>query len=96
MLGRARTVLLLLVGAGHLLGQTNQQAFRQTEVKLKEAVARKPDSFEANYQLAELYLSVGSIKAGIPYLEKAQRLNPSHYSSGLRSRSRLSGDPGVR
>jgi hypothetical protein len=45
-------------------------------------VACKPDSFEANYELAELYLSAGSIKAGIQYLEKAQRLNPSHYSSG--------------
>jgi hypothetical protein len=66
ILAHVGTVLLLSIAAPQLLGQSNQQAFRQTEAKLNQAAAGKPDSFEANYQLAELYLSVKRIKAGIP------------------------------
>ena len=52
------------------------------EGALKQAVVQRPDSFEANHRLGEFYLQSGRLKAGIPYLEKAQRLNPAHYVNG--------------
>src|SRR5208337_4526694 len=52
------------------------------EGNLKQAVALRPDSFEANHRMGEFYLHAGRLKAGIPYLEKAQRLNPAHYVNG--------------
>jgi tetratricopeptide (TPR) repeat protein len=64
------------------VGSADQEAFRRTEAELQQAVAREPDSFESNYHLAEFYLNSGKIEAGIPYLEIAQRLNPTHYASG--------------
>ena len=52
------------------------------EGALKQAVALRPDSFEANHRMGEFYLQAGRLKAGIPYLVKAQRLNPAHYVNG--------------
>lgn len=52
------------------------------ERELKRALQLKPDSFEANHNLGEFYLSVGSLERGIPYLEKAQQLNPADYTNG--------------
>jgi tetratricopeptide (TPR) repeat protein len=54
----------------------------EVEAMLKQAVASAPDSFEANHRLGEFYLQAGKLKTGIPYLEKAQRLNPAHYVNG--------------
>jgi tetratricopeptide (TPR) repeat protein len=58
---------------------------RQTgdlEGMLKQAVALQPESFEANHRMGEFYLQADRLKAGIPYLEKAQRLDPAHYVNG--------------
>ena len=52
------------------------------ESMLKQAVALKPDNFEANHRMGEFYLQAGRLKAGIPYLEKARRLDPAHYVNG--------------
>ncbi|HXX23992.1 MAG TPA: tetratricopeptide repeat protein [Terriglobia bacterium] len=52
------------------------------ERALKQAVALRPDSFEANHRLGEFYLQSGRLKAGIPYLEQAQHLDPAHYVNG--------------
>jgi predicted Zn-dependent protease len=52
------------------------------ERELQEALRDHPDSFEANHQLGEFYLSVDDLKAGIPYLENAQRLKPQDDSNG--------------
>lgn len=52
------------------------------EAKLKEAVKLNPTSFEANYELGELYLHADKLPQGIPYMEKAQSLKPSDYVSG--------------
>ena len=54
----------------------------ELENALKQAVAMRPDNFEANHRMGEFYLQLGKLKAGIPYLEKAQRLNPAHYVNG--------------
>jgi tetratricopeptide (TPR) repeat protein len=62
----------------------NRSASMQGEVErnLLRAAEIHPDSFEANHLLGEFYLQAGRLKAGIPYLEKAQRLNPAHYVNG--------------
>jgi tetratricopeptide (TPR) repeat protein len=64
--------------------QAIHSAGAQVEIErnLKQAAEDNPHSFEANHRLGEFYLQVGRLKAGIPYLEKAQRLNPAHYVNG--------------
>ncbi len=52
------------------------------ERELQEALRNHPDSFEANHQLGEFYLSVNDFKTGIPYLEKAQKLKPEDGANG--------------
>jgi tetratricopeptide (TPR) repeat protein len=52
------------------------------EPKLKEALKLDPNSFSANYRLGEFYLHAGKLQEGIPYMEKAQSLEPSDYVSG--------------
>jgi len=52
------------------------------ERELQMALRDHPDSFEANHQLGEFYLSVGDLKTGIPYLENAQRLKPEDDANG--------------
>jgi len=52
------------------------------ESLLRQAVTLRPDSFAANHRLGEFYLQAGKLKTGIPYLEKAQHLNPDHYVNG--------------
>jgi predicted Zn-dependent protease len=50
--------------------------------KLQKALRDQPESFEANHQLGEFYLSVGDAKTGIPYLEKARKVKPEDYANG--------------
>jgi tetratricopeptide (TPR) repeat protein len=49
------------------------------ELRLKAALRRAPDSFEANHNLGEFYIQQGKLSAAVPCLEKAQRLNPANY-----------------
>ncbi|HEY6403215.1 MAG TPA: tetratricopeptide repeat protein [Blastocatellia bacterium] len=58
---------------------TDRKKSALIELKLKEAVRRSPASFETNHNLGEFYIQQGKLNAAIPYLEKAQRLNPEHY-----------------
>ncbi len=51
----------------------------EIEKKLSEVAAARPQSFEAHHQLGEFYIHAGRLSAAIPYLEKAYRLDPSHY-----------------
>ncbi len=51
------------------------------ERRLLEVLRANPDSFEANHQLGEYYLSINNAKEGIPYLEKAQELQPGSNST---------------
>ncbi len=46
----------------------------EVERGLREALRADPESFDRNHQLGEYYLSIGDLKGGIPYLEKAQEL----------------------
>jgi tetratricopeptide (TPR) repeat protein len=54
----------------------------EVERELQKALRADLNGFEANHQLGEYYLSVGDLKAGIPYLEKAQELKPGDYTNG--------------
>jgi predicted Zn-dependent protease len=54
----------------------------EMERELQTALRAHPDSFEANHQLGEFYLSVGDLKSGITYLDKAQKLKPEEYPNG--------------
>ncbi len=68
--------LFLLALLLQVAGQSN------IESTLKGIVRLHPDSFDANYNLGEFYLHSGRIANGIPYMEKAQSLNPTNYISG--------------
>lgn len=47
-----------------------------TEKSLREAVEHQPGSFDANHQLGRLLVNEGKPQEGLPYLERASRLNP--------------------
>jgi tetratricopeptide (TPR) repeat protein len=57
-------------------------AAAQVERELQTALQAHPDSFGANHHLGEFYLSMGDLKNGIAYLDKAQKLKPEDYSNG--------------
>ena len=52
------------------------------EPALKEAVKQNPNNFEANHNLGEFYFHSGKLLDGIPYMEKAQGLEPSNSVGG--------------
>jgi tetratricopeptide (TPR) repeat protein len=52
------------------------------ERSLKEAQRRNPESFDANHNLGEFYIRQGKLAAAIPFLEKAQQIDPKHYANG--------------
>lgn len=47
-----------------------------TESSLRDAVAGEPENFEANRRLGKLLVDNGRAAEGVPYLERASRLNP--------------------
>jgi tetratricopeptide (TPR) repeat protein len=47
-----------------------------TESSLRDALAREPESFEANRRLGKLLVDNGRATEAVPYLERASRLNP--------------------
>ena len=57
-------------------------AATQQELALREQVRLHPDSFEANHRAGEFYAHQGNLKSAIPYLQKAQRLEPEDYVNG--------------
>jgi tetratricopeptide (TPR) repeat protein len=75
-------VLILLTFTLHAAAQTARAAKARQEnieLRLKEALRRSPASFEANHNLGEFYIQQGKLPAAIPYLDKAQQINPTHY-----------------
>jgi tetratricopeptide (TPR) repeat protein len=52
------------------------------ERQLRTTLRAHPDSFAANHQLGEFFLSVGDLKTSITYLDKAQKLNPEDDANG--------------
>ncbi len=52
-----------------------------TEKSLRDAAARQPEDFEANYHLGKLLIDEAKAQEGIPYLERASRLNPDDFDN---------------
>ena len=69
--GKSRTTQSDAVGNNHA----------RIERALKDALRRDPESFEANHNLGEFYIKQGKLTSAIPYLEKAQQINPTHYTN---------------
>ncbi|MHB8654510.1 MAG: tetratricopeptide repeat protein [Terriglobia bacterium] len=94
--GQARTSSRLLQGVASLKREApagsagsaaapdamSPKALATIEGRLKKELKAAPESFEANHNLGEFYLHVGNLPAGIPYLEKAEQLDTSHYNNG--------------
>ena len=54
---------------------------RELENKLRAAVARTPDSFEANHQLGEFYLRAGKYREAIASLKAAYQINAENVAN---------------
>ena len=52
------------------------------EEEFGKALALEPDDFQANHNLAEIYLRSGKITQALPLLEKAHQIRPSSYETG--------------
>jgi tetratricopeptide (TPR) repeat protein len=59
----------------------NAREAREVEDKLRSALAKAPDSFEANYQLGEFYLASERHREAIPLLEAAYRIDPGNHAN---------------
>ena len=55
---------------------SNAAASAATESSLRDAAAREPENFEANRRLGKFLVDNGKAAEGVPYLERASRLNP--------------------
>ncbi len=66
------TVSLSKESAGDSKAATSAAA----ESSLRDALARDPQNFDANRQLGKLLVDNGKAAEGLPYLERASRLNP--------------------
>ena len=51
-------------------------------MQFKKAVELEPRSYDANHNLGELYVRSGQASKATPFLEQAQRINPSSYDNG--------------
>lgn len=50
--------------------------------QFRKALALEPHDFEANHNLGEFYIQSKKISDAVPFLEEAQRVNPSSYNNG--------------
>jgi tetratricopeptide (TPR) repeat protein len=66
--------------AGHVAAGASgdSKAKKESEDKLRAALASTPNSFEANHQLGEFYLSSKQYQEAIPLLERAYRIDSSN------------------
>ena len=54
----------------------------RAEAALLEQVHLHPDSFQPNHLLGELYAHKSDLKAAVPYLRKAFKIDPANYDNG--------------
>lgn len=52
------------------------------EAELEKALAASPAGYKPNHDLGEFYLHTGRLAQGIPLVEKAEHIDPSHYENG--------------
>jgi tetratricopeptide (TPR) repeat protein len=63
-------------GTAAVLGDAKEG--KESESKLRAALASAPNSFDANHRLGELYLRTGRYKEAIPLLESANRIDQAN------------------
>jgi tetratricopeptide (TPR) repeat protein len=61
---------------------SGEPRLQEVERALVETAKQNPNDFSAQQRLGEFYLQQNRLSDGIPYLEKAQRLNPQDYNTG--------------
>jgi tetratricopeptide (TPR) repeat protein len=54
----------------------------EAEAHFVKAAELQPGSYDANHNAGEFYAQSGNLKAAIPYLRRAQELDPTHYNNG--------------
>jgi tetratricopeptide (TPR) repeat protein len=52
------------------------------EIQFKKVVEMQAQSYDANHNLGEFYIQTGKLRAGIPFLKRAQEIDPSGYNNG--------------
>ncbi len=65
-------------GHGTANAPGNASEEKESESKLRAALASAPSSFDANHRLGKLYLRVGRYPEAIPLLESAYRIDPAN------------------
>ena len=64
---------------------TNLLALRrenEAELQFKKIVALEPQSYDANHNLGEFYIQTGKVANAIPFLKRAQEIDPAAYNNG--------------
>ena len=64
---------------------TNQLALHQegqAEIQFKKVAELEPKSYDANHNLGEFYIQTGKIAGAIPFLTRAQEIDPAAYNNG--------------
>jgi tetratricopeptide (TPR) repeat protein len=76
----SETALLKPDNAGHgaPIASRNSREERESEDKLRAALATAPGSFDANHRLGEFYLHAGRYQEAIPLLESANRIDSTN------------------
>src|SRR5216683_7326959 len=74
------TAVLKSRGAGTTTTATNPEN-RETENKLRAALAQAPGSFEANHELGQFYLRSERYLEAIPLLQAAYQINSANYAN---------------
>ncbi len=83
--GRTETTNRLLQAAARLKDAADKSKTAEKknlaalELNLKRLLRRNPNSFEANHSLGEFYIQQRKLALAIPYMERAQQIQPSHY-----------------
>src|SRR5256885_10403628 len=73
------------VAAARTALATNQLALHQeyrAEIQFKKVVQLEPKSYDANHNLGEFYIQTGKIADAIPFLTRAQEIDPAAYNNG--------------
>jgi tetratricopeptide (TPR) repeat protein len=73
------------VAAARTALATNQLALHQedqSEIQFKKVAQLEPKSYDANHNLGEFYIQIGKIADAIPFLTRAQEIDPAAYNNG--------------
>jgi tetratricopeptide (TPR) repeat protein len=84
----ARNQAALAQGAAALSEQldaasTPHSSSPATEESLREAAARQPEEFDANYRLGKILVDESKMQEALPYLDRASKLNPSNFENAF-------------